>query len=457
MLLWKNLRQAMLCHPFQTIGEDQSTMTFEELAAFAESFAKELKEEMCCAIYCHSEFAAAMALFSCFAAQKPAVLLSPRYGQVHCQKILEAIGPSCIITDTYGMLQVCRLADCHYVAPKEQPALIMCTSGTTGTPKGILLSEENVLCNLWDIAEYFQIEKEDTILISRPLYHCAVLTGELLCALVKGVRIRFSSAQFDPISLIQKIREEKITAFCGTPTLMRTLARFLRGGSSLPLKHIAVSGECMDADTGKVIRSAFPKANIYHVYGLTEAAPRVSYLPPQFFDKAPDCVGIPLRSVKLRILSEDGKEVKKGTPGILWIKGGNIMQGYYQNPNLTKSVLKKGWLCTKDIAVMTKEGFLQIKGRADDMIIRAGMNIYPAEIEAALKADPRTKEVLVFGEKQGTDVRIAMKIVGDYTSVSEVKALCVQVLPPFQVPGRIELVAELSKSGSGKIIRGGNT
>ena len=118
-------------------------------------------------------------------------------------------------------------------------------------------------------------------------------------------------------------------------------------------------------------------------------------------------------------------------------------------------MIRDGWLCTGDIACRNARGFLKIKGRSDDMIIRAGMNIYPQEIEAALKKDPRTKEVLVRGvndEKKGT--QIAMKMVGEYRDADEVKTLCMQLLPAFQVPTIIELTEELPRNGSGKIIRG---
>lgn len=134
MKLWNRIRQALLQNPSQTLCERNAAMTYKELAAFAERFAKRLKGERCCAILCRSEMAAAMGLLSCFAAGVTAVPLSLRYGEAHCRKILDFISPSCLVTDTYGELMVTYFGEAKYIRPKAHPALIMCTSGTTGTP-----------------------------------------------------------------------------------------------------------------------------------------------------------------------------------------------------------------------------------------------------------------------------------------------------------------------------------
>ncbi len=408
----------------------------------------------CCAILCQSEMAASMALLSCFAAEVTALPLSQRYGELHCNKILDAISPDAVITDQDGNFQIIHIRDSAYVEPDIHPALIMCTSGTTGVPKGAMLTETNVITNVSDIVLYFGMEKSDTILISRPLYHCAVLTGEFLTALVKGVRIRFYSGTFNPAVVIKMLKEHNITAFCGTPTLLSMMASFKRKADADRLKHICISGECMSLETGKQIAQAFPGADIYHIYGLTEACPRVSYLPPRKFKEHADCVGIPLRSVSLKIVSSEGALVHVNEIGTLWVKGDNVMTGYYNNPEQTAEVIKDGWLCTGDLALFTEDGLLKIKGRGDDLIIKAGMNIYPQEIESALKLDDRVKDVYVSGytdEKLG--VQIALNITGNFADAAEVKELCRTNLSAYQIPNRINLLDEIPKNGSGKIIR----
>ena len=395
MTLWKYLQNNMLDNPNQAMYEKDAKITFEELVIWAEKFAERLRGVHCCAIICASEMAAAMALLACFASEVTAVPLSMRYGKAHCNKILDNISPDAIIVDTNDDIAVYKLKESQYVTPDEHPALIMCTSGTTGKPKGAMLSERSVITNVSDIVDYFVMDKNDTILIARPLYHCAVLTGELLTAIVRGANVRFYSEQFNPVKMLEIIKEHKITAFCGTPTLLSIMARFNRSSVAGTLKHICISGECMSAEVGLKIHKAFPGCKIYHIYGLTEACPRVSYLPPEHFEDYPDCVGIALKSVSIKILNEQGELCRANEEGILYVKGDNVMLGYYREPEKTAKILKEGWLCTGDIAIINDVGFLKIKGRNDDLVIKAGMNIYPAEIEGALKEDSRVKEVLV--------------------------------------------------------------
>lgn len=453
MKLWNYIKEYIMRNPRQKIQENGALLSFEESMIWAEGFAEKLRGFDCCAILCSSEMAAAMSLLACFAAEVTAVPLSMRYGEAHCNKILDTISPDAIIMDTNGKLTVYKLKDSQYITPSEHPALIMCTSGTTGRVKGAMLSEHNIITNVSDIADYFAMDQSDTILIARPLYHCAVLTGEFLTAIVRGANIRFYSEQFNPTKILELIKEYKITAFCGTPTLLSIMARFHRNAAADTLKHICISGECMSTEVGLKIFNAFPRSSIYHVYGLTEACPRVSYLPPKFFAGHPDCVGIPLHSVSIKILDQAGKICNKHEEGVLYVKGDNVMLGYYREPEKTNAVLKDGWLCTGDIAVINGAGFLKIKGRNDDLIIKSGMNVYPAEIEGALKQDPRVKEVLVYGFRNQLGTQIGMKIAGDFSSVDEVKKFCLQILPSFQVPSVIELLDELPKNGSGKVIR----
>lgn len=453
MKLWNFIKEHMLKNPEQQICENGASLSFEETVIWAEGFAKRLAGVECCAILCSSEMAEAMSLLACFVAGVTALPLSKRYGEAHYNNVLDTISPDAIIMDTTGELTVYKIKDCQYIAPEEHPALIMCTSGTTGKPKGAMLSEKNILTNVSDIADYFTMDKNDTILIARPLYHCAVLTGEFLTAIVRGANIRFYSEQFNPPKMLELIKEYGITAFCGTPTLLSIMARFNRSNATATLRHICISGECMGAEVGQMIRAAFSACRIYHIYGLTEACPRVSYLPPEHFGDYPDCVGIPLKSVSIKILNDQGNLCRANEGGILYVKGDNVMLGYYREPEKTANVLKGGWLCTGDIAVINHAGFIKIKGRNDDLIIKAGMNIYPAEIEGAIKQDHRVKEVLVYGFQNSLGTQIGMKLVGVFSSTEEVKQLCMNVLPSFQVPSVIELVDELPKNGSGKIIR----
>ncbi len=454
-MLWDYLKTKMMLYSNQKICENDASLTYEETIIFAEEFSKKLKGQACCVIYCKSEMSAAIALLACFAAKVTAVPVSSRYGDAHCLKIMETVSPTCVITDSNSEITLTKIPTSNYIKPKEHPAVIIFTSGTTGTPKGVMLSESNVVSNVKDIEDYFKITSEDSILISRPIYHVAVITGEFLISLISGVKVCFYSEQFNPINIINEIKKHNISTFCTTPTLMNTLSRFIKKDTALHLSNIVISGECLNLSTAKSIRKVFPDTKIYCVYGLTEASPRVCYLSPEQFDSFPESIGVPLNSVEVKVVDKKGRIITENGEGILWVRGPNIMIGYYNNPTLTKSVIKKGWLCTNDIVKVDAFGRMCVRGRNDNMIIRAGMNIYPQEIEAVLKKDSRVSEVLVYEEKSsGITSKLCLKIVGDFKDISEIHSLCKSLLPAYQIPTKIILLEELPKTCSGKIIRG---
>lgn len=455
MRLWKEIKQKMLEHPEQTISENNMSDTYENLVYMVEEKASEMRGKYrCCAIICDSELATAKAVLSCFAADITAVPLSKKYGKNHYDKIVELIGPDAIITDKEDNIIIEKQDNPSYCPPQIHPAVIMCTSGTTGIPKGVMLTEDNLLTNVTDISAYFNVDYNDTILIARPIYHSAVLTGEFLLSLWKGLKIEFYSDTFNPPAIYLLLQKKHITTFCGTPSLIKMMIKFVRNYDEFPIKHLCISGECMSYNDGKEIRALLPNSEIYHVYGLTEASPRVSYLPPDLFGKYHDCVGIPLNSVEIKIIKENSIPAELDEYGVLYIKGNNVMSGYYKNRELTDKVIKDGWLNTNDIATITSDGFLKIKGRADDMIIKGGMNIYPQEIENTLKADKRTREVLAYGYTDSNQTKIGIKISGDFNNIKEVHYMCMNLLPSFQVPSRITIVESIPKTITGKIKRG---
>ena len=450
MRLWEYIRSRMMEHPDQLICEGEASMTYEDLCIYAEEHGKHLDASYY-AILCNSEMATAMVLLSCIAAGKTAIPLPMRYGPAHYEKVLQRVQPPVLITDSFGTLSEYPYSKDFDKAPIEgEPAVILFTSGSTGTPKGVMLSEENLISNIKDIGSYFPISKHDTILIARPLYHSSVLTGEFLLSLCKGAKIVFSSEPFQPLNILTQMKKHRVTVFGSTPTLLSTLARFIRNQDDLSIRYLSVSGECMTEGMAKAIRKGFPNADVYCGYGLSEASPRVAYLPPELFDIFPTSAGFPLRNVNLMIRGENGDTIDAYQNGELLVKGPNVMQGYFDNKESTKKVVENGWLHTGDIAYWDSEGLLFIQGRKDDMIIRAGMNVYPVEIENTLSTDPRVKDVLVYGYKKGDTQEIGMKICGAFSNMEEVLELCRKELPSFQVPSKIELVDETEVFSGGK-------
>ena len=443
MRLWEYIKSKILEHPEQLVCEGDASMTYEDLCIYAEEHGKCLDASYY-TILCNSEMATAMALLSCIAAGKTAIPLPTRYGVAHYEKVLQRVQSPALITDLFGTLSEYPYSKDFDKSPIEgAPTVILFTSGSTGTPKGVMLSDENLISNIKDISSYFPIGKHDTILIARPLYHSSVLTGEFLLSLCKGAKIVFSSEPFQPLNILTLMKKHHVTVYGSTPTLLATLSRFIRKQDDLSIRYLSVSGECMTEGMAKAIRKGFPNADVYCGYGLSEASPRVAYLPAYLFDDFPTATGIPVPSVKLRLLDKEGNIIQGAMEiGELLVQGSNVMQGYFDDADRTECVLKDGWLYTGDLAYWDHSGMLCVQGRKDDMIIRAGMNVYPVEIENTLSADPRVKDVLVYGFPKGDTQEIGMKICGKFSDMEEVLELCRKELPRFQIPSKIELVDE---------------
>lgn len=438
-MIYEYIKKNMLKFPDQTISDEVSEITYKQLIDYAENFGQKLDRSKYGILF-KSELEAAKALMACLYAHKTAVMLSHKYGKIHNSKIIDTIKISDLITDD----GIVHINDNPEQEDLSDVALIMCTSGTTGNPKGAMITHENLLTNIKDIDNYFSVNESDHILIARPLYHCAVLTGEFLISLLKGLKITFCSEGFVPPKIIEIIRNKKCSVLCGTPTLFYHLALInIKAERPVKLRAAAISGECMTENAAFKIRKAFPDTEIYNVYGLTEAAPRVCFLPPDKFDSKPLSVGIPLKSLEIKIVDDE-----------LYVKGKSIMKGYYGDAEATDRVMTDGWLRTGDIAEEDSNGLLYIKSRRDNMIIRAGMNIYPQEIENALKTHPKIKDVLVFGSKNNsTTERINIKAVADDLTVSDIFEICKKQLPGYQLPDSIEIVDKIPKNASGKVMR----
>lgn len=326
-------------------------------------------------------------------------------------------------------------------------ALILFTSGSTGKPKGAMLSHENVISNLRAIGGYFEIDETDKMLIARPLMHCAVLTGEFLYGLYKGAEIHLYGESFMPRRIVRYIAAQGITVFGATPTLLHLLLPSFLNEDARVLQKIVVSGEILSAAHAERFAAAFPEADIYSVYGLTEASPRVAALPPKMFASKYGSIGKPIESVELRL------EGERQCEGRLFVRSPGIMRGYLGNESLTKQKIVGGWLDTGDIARRDADGYYYILGRADGMIIRSGINIYPEEMEALLKQDERVRECLFYSENDGAlGKRLCVKMAAEITK-EEAFEICAAKLPSFARPQKIEIVGSLLKTASGKVRR----
>lgn len=345
------------------------------------------------------------------------------------------------IETSYGIEREAKIKNIltHNNDDLRRTAAILFTSGTTGEPKGVKLSHHGIIENLKGIDGYFKVQTGQKILIARPLVHVAVFTGELLFALYKGLEIDFYEEAFQPNRLASYIDENQIQIFGCTPTLLYHLSRCLKGDF---LQSVIISGERLTEGVATVLKEKYSRLNFYNVYGLTENSPRVSALrPDEFFEKI-GSVGKPIAHTKVKL--ENGE---------LLVKSRSLMQGYLKEREKTEEKLKGGWLHTGDMARIDEQGYLYILGRKDDMLIRSGMNIYPAEIESIVLQIKGVKNCMVYGEDDiHYGQKVCMKAVTDL-SIAVLRKELVARLPAYLVPDKILIVDSLELTPSGKVKR----
>lgn len=354
-----------------------------------------------------------------------------------------AEGDVCVpIAEEYGV------GNCDYIRnaiksteeDADDLAFVLFTSGTTGKPKGVMLTDENICANLDAIATYFDLSDRKNICITRPLVHSAVLVGELLYALCCGLTIDFYEEPFVPQRLLSYLAANETDVFCATPTLFTALAR-ANGGKKFEVKTGAISGEKLTENAAREIAAAFPDTRLYHVYGLTEHSPRVSALLPDEFASRPGRVGKPLAGVETQIAD-----------GELLIKSPCVMKGYLDDAQSTQVKITDNWLHTGDCAHFDSDGYLYIDGRKDNMIIRAGLNVYPEEIEAAAKECDGVEDCVAYCEESPAGKNICLDFVGA-AEPRGLRKFLLDRLNPCVVPSKITKAEKIAYTASGKKVR----
>lgn len=427
-------------------------------------------EGLKCVVACRHNLETLKSLCLCWKVKMVAIPISLHYGLEQCQNVVKVVQPDCIITDdvsvslgkniptytfnSFGSHRINNEKDCEL----NNIELMMCTSGTTGMPKASKLTGDAIINNVHAISEYFTIDSSDRILVCRPLYHCAVMVGEVLISLYRGTNITFYSEGYNPLTVGRILNRENITVMCGTPTIFKGVSNCMKHNrKSGKLRIIALSGEYLLQKYVKDIREIFCCAKIFNVYGLTEAGPRVTYLPWEKFEEMPQSVGIPLKNVSIKIVDDEGSKMEKGKIGKIWIDTPCVMNGYYRNQEKTNEHLHGKWLDTGDVGYLNDEGYLFVIGRSDDMIIRAGVNLYPKEVERKILEANGIKEAMVYGglvdgvEQIFADV--IMEKGCENMKLINIKTLISEKLPNYMMPTCVNKVQDFPRNASGKIIR----
>lgn len=349
-----------------------------------------------------------------------------------------------------------------YVRPEvnnQDLAFLQYTGGTTGVAKGAMLTHRNMQANLMQAkAAYGPVlhEGRELVVTALPLYHIFALTVNCLLFVELGGKNLLITNPRDIPGMIKELSHYPFTAITGVNTLFNALLNneaFSRLDFST--LHLSVGG---GASVQQVVAERWEKLTGIHLlegYGLTESAPLVAGNPYDLQHYS-GSIGLPVPSTDVRIINDDGGDVAPGEPGELWVRGPQVMSGYWQQPAATQEVLKEGWLATGDIVTSNEQGFLKIVDRKKDMILVSGFNVYPNEIEEVVVRHPKVSEAAAVGvtsETSGEAVKVFVVCRDPSLTVEELISHCRRNLTGYKVPRLFEFRSELPKSNVGKILR----
>ena len=329
----------------------------------------------------------------------------------------------------------------------EDVATILYTSGTSGPPKGVMLTHRNLISNVDSSVLTADYTHGDVSLGMLPLFHAFGLTCTMLLPLLVGGRAAYLP-KFAPAAALKMMSEQGVTCIFAVPSIYRFLVQAAAGSPKeafARLRFCVSGGEALGREVAGEFEKVFGRP-LMEGYGLTEASPVVSLNPPDVV--RPGSVGRPLSWVEVRIAGEAGE---------LWLRGPSVMKGYYNRPDATREAITDGWLRTGDIARVDADGYLYIVGRAKEMIISAGENISPGEIEAALNGHPAVAESAVVGmpDPSRGEVPRAFVVLKPGAAASEAELIehCRRRLARMKVPRQVEFRTGLPHTLTGKILK----
>ena len=372
--------------------------------------------------------------------------------------------PEYRISDTIPFQTTLKEGAAHTFRPvtltREDTALLQYTGGTTGVAKGAVLSHGNICANMQQAAEWIVNllrPGKETVIAALPLYHIFALTVNLMIFTQAGSKIILITNPRDMKGFIGELKKERISVFVGVNTLFNGMVnqpdfatvdfsdlRLTLGGGMATQKAVAEKWKDI---TGTPIVEA---------YGLTEASPGVCCNPLNI-ETYSGGIGLPIPSTEIELRDADGNEVAQGQPGEMWIRGPQVMKGYWNRPEETAKVLDaRGFLATGDIAVMDEKGWFKLVDRKKDLIVVSGFNVYPNEVEDVAASHPKVLEAACIGvssPKTGEALKLFIVKKDESLTAEELIAFCRTELTAYKVPKDIEFRDELPKSNVGKILR----
>lgn len=351
----------------------------------------------------------------------------------------------------------------QYVKPQLQSsdlAFLQYTGGTTGVAKGAMLSHANIVANIaqakWVGEPLLRGVKDGVAVIPLPLYHIFALTINCLLFIELGITGLLITNPRDIPSFIKELKRYRCVAITGVNTLFNALL------NNEHFKEVDFSSLRLSVGGGAPIQSAVAKrwfdttgSHIIEGYGMTECSPIIAAARNDATEHN-GSIGVPVPNTDIRIVDEQGNDVPLGERGELWVKGPQVMQGYWNRPEDSAEALTDGWMATGDIVVMGEDLNLRIVDRKKDMIIVSGFNVYPNEIEDVVAHNPKVGEVVAIGVPHpvsGETVKIFVTKKDESLTREELRNYCRQYLTGYKIPKDIEFRDELPKTNVGKILR----
>ncbi len=339
----------------------------------------------------------------------------------------------------------------------EEPLYIMYTAGTTGRPKGILITHKNVVIDRINLSLELGLSFNERALCVPPLFHtgaaCECTTFFYLgCTTV--ILERFELEKILPL-----IEKEKITLILLMPVMWSFLLSLpdIDKYDTNSLKFAVTGASIMPVELKEKVIKKFPNAGVFDLYGLTECTTNATIIKPEDAYRKPGSIGKAMINIETGVVDSDGNSLPPGEAGELILNGPTIMKGVYNNPKATEDAIKDGWLYTGDVVKMDEEGYLYILDRKKDMIISGGENIYPAEVEAVLVKHPKIREVAVIGVPDSTWGENVLAVVvlneGETATEEEIIEYCKAHIASYKKPKSVIFEKELPRNPSGKVLK----
>ncbi|MDQ0339944.1 long-chain acyl-CoA synthetase [Caldalkalibacillus uzonensis] len=341
---------------------------------------------------------------------------------------------------------------------EEDPLLIMYTSGTTGLPKGAVLSHLGVIHSAINYEQRLETDQETRTLIAVPLFHVTGLIGQLLhMILVGGTSVLMRRHQTEPF--IRLMAEEKISFLFNVPAIyvMVLNHELFPKYKYDSVKIIAYGGAPMSPETIHALRQAFPGVRLHNAYGATETSSPTTIMPREYPDTKLSSVGLPVSVAELKVVDEEGQLCGPNEVGELWIKGPMVVAGYWRNEGANRQNFVDGYWLSGDLARIDEDGYVYIMDRKKDMINRGGEKVYSVEVENILYSHPQVFEAAVVGQPHpvlGEEVvAYVVPKPGAELAAEEIIDFLAQRLADYKVPKKVFFLDELPRNPGGKVLK----